>query len=102
MIRFEKGHKLDDRSYARQDGTRSYFFTLNEMENLFVKPRALIDSSHVTGSHISEDVSSSSESCLFRTAVNEYVFRETINVKEGLRVPRVFVQSKFIRSEFRT
>uniref|UniRef100_A0A673J9F0 Methyltransferase like 6 n=1 Tax=Sinocyclocheilus rhinocerous TaxID=307959 RepID=A0A673J9F0_9TELE len=31
----------------------------------------------------------------FETLVNEYVLRETVNKKEGLCVPRVFLQSKF-------
>ena len=30
-------------------------------------------------------------------AVNEYVLRETVNKKEQLCVPRVFVQSKFVK-----
>lgn len=31
----------------------------------------------------------------YEEVVNEYVFRETVNKKEGLCVPRVFLQSKF-------
>ena len=31
----------------------------------------------------------------FDVVVNEYVHRQTVNKKEGLSVPRVFVQSKF-------
>jgi methyltransferase-like protein 6 len=75
MIRFDPGHKIADKFYVRQDGTRSYFFTLEEMEDLFV-----------SGS-------------FFKKVENEYVFRETINMKEKLRVPRVFIQSKFSRSD---
>lgn len=33
----------------------------------------------------------------FETLVNEYVLRETVNKKEGLCVPRVFLQSKFCK-----
>ncbi|RNA41621.1 methyltransferase 6 [Brachionus plicatilis] len=78
MIRFDKGHKLDEKFYVRQDGTRTFFFSLEEIENLFTKPSP-------TGH-------------LFHKSSNEYVFRETVNVKENLRVPRVFIQSKFVRS----
>ncbi len=34
----------------------------------------------------------------FETLVNEYVLRETVNKKEGLCVPRVFLQSKFSKT----
>lgn len=34
----------------------------------------------------------------YEEVVNEYVFRETVNKKEGLCVPRVFLQSKFRKS----
>ncbi|CAF0835968.1 unnamed protein product [Brachionus calyciflorus] len=80
MIRFEKGHKLDEKFYVRQDGTRTFFFSLEEIENIFLKP---VENSDVK---------------LFEKSINEYVFRETVNVKENLRVPRVFIQSKFIRT----
>jgi len=36
MIRFGPGHKLDDRLYVRQDGTRSYFFTCGECNLLYI------------------------------------------------------------------
>lgn len=78
MIRFDKGHKLDEKFYVRQDGTRTYFFSLEEIENLFTN--------------------AGENGQLFQKSINEYVFRETVNVKENLRVPRVFIQSKFIRS----
>ncbi|XP_075443187.1 tRNA N(3)-cytidine methyltransferase METTL6 isoform X1 [Ascaphus truei] len=70
MLRFKSGSKLAEHFYVRQDGTRSYFFTEEHL------------------------------SCLFSAAgytrvSNEYVLRETVNKKEGLCVPRVFVQSKF-------
>lgn len=34
----------------------------------------------------------------YEEVVNEYVFRETVNKKEGLCVPRVFLQCKFRKS----
>ncbi|ELK25323.1 Methyltransferase-like protein 6 [Myotis davidii] len=73
MLRFKAGSKLGENFYVRQDGTRSYFFTDEFLAQLFT------DSGY-------EEV------------VNEYVFRETVNKKEGLCVPRVFLQSKFRKS----
>uniref|UniRef100_A0A8D2DSE7 Methyltransferase 6, tRNA N3-cytidine n=1 Tax=Sciurus vulgaris TaxID=55149 RepID=A0A8D2DSE7_SCIVU len=70
MLRFKAGSKLGENFYVRQDGTRSYFFTDEFLAQLFVD----------TG---------------YEEVANEYVFRETVNKKEGLCVPRVFLQSKF-------
>ncbi|XP_023571507.1 methyltransferase-like protein 6 isoform X4 [Octodon degus] len=72
MLRFKASSKLGENFYVRQDGTRSYFFTEEFLTRLFV------------GSGYEE-------------VVNEYVFRETVNKKEGLCVPRVFLQGKFRR-----
>lgn len=88
MIRFEPGHKLADGFYARQDGTRSYFFTLEKINQLFTDPF----------SQSSDETNQNADGTLFHKSVSEYIFRETVNIKENLRVPRVFVQSKFIRS----
>ena len=38
----------------------------------------------------------------FEIVSNEYVLRETVNKKEGLCVPRVFVQGKFVKPEVST
>ncbi|OXB65924.1 hypothetical protein ASZ78_002672, partial [Callipepla squamata] len=70
MLRFKSGSKLGENFYVRQDGTRSYFFTAEFLSQLF----------RAEG---------------YEEVVNEYVHRETVNRKEDLRVPRVFLQSKF-------
>ncbi|XP_052002166.1 tRNA N(3)-methylcytidine methyltransferase METTL6-like [Xyrauchen texanus] len=70
MLRFKSGHKLGQNFYVRQDGTRSFFFSREYLASLF----------HQAG---------------FDALVNEYVLRETVNKKDGLCVPRVFLQSKF-------
>lgn len=72
MLRFKAGSKLGDNFYVRQDGTRSYFFSKELLTELF-------------------------EDSGFRCVANDYVLRETVNKKEGLCVPRVFLQSKFSR-----
>ncbi|KAG8572813.1 hypothetical protein GDO81_012172 [Engystomops pustulosus] len=72
MLRFKVGNKLGEHFYVRQDGTRSYFFTTEYLQLLFTKGG-------------------------YREVCNEYVLRETVNKKEGLCVPRVFVQSKFYK-----
>lgn len=73
MLRFKSGNKLADNFYVRQDGTRSYFFSKEFLCGLF-------------------------ESAGFQSVSNEYVLRETVNRKEGVCVPRVFLQSKFIKN----
>ncbi|XP_030799005.1 methyltransferase-like protein 6 isoform X1 [Camarhynchus parvulus] len=70
MLRFKSGSKLGENFYVRQDGTRSYFFTEEFLSQLFKAEG-------------------------YEQVVNEYVQRETVNRKEDLRVPRVFLQSKF-------
>lgn len=70
MLRFKVGNKLGENFYVRQDGTRSYFFSKELLAELF-------------------------EHAGFQSVTNDYVLRETVNKKEGLCVPRVFVQSKF-------
>ncbi|XP_018418256.1 PREDICTED: methyltransferase-like protein 6 [Nanorana parkeri] len=72
MIRFKSGSKLGENFYVRQDGTRSYFFTTEFLKSIFTT------AGYTEGS-------------------NEYVLRETVNKKEGLCVPRVFIQSKFYK-----
>lgn len=69
QMRFGKGRKLEDNFYVRQDGTMAYFFDLERVEEL----------ARDAGLEVVE---------------NQYVKRETVNVKEGVRVPRIFVQSK--------
>lgn len=72
MIRFKPGSKLGENFYVRQDGTRSYFFKTEYLQSLFTTAG-------------------------YTEISNEYVLRETVNKKEGLCVPRVFVQSKFYK-----
>lgn len=70
MLRFKPANKLGENFYVRQDGTRSYFFQDEFLAQLFL-------------------------SAGFEQVVNDYVLRETVNKKEGICVPRVFLQSKF-------
>lgn len=74
MLRFNPANKLSDNFYVRQDGTRAYYFSKDFVEKLF----------HQAG---------------FQTLVNEYAHRRTVNKKEGIDVPRIFVQAKFIKPE---
>ncbi|XP_055642725.1 tRNA N(3)-methylcytidine methyltransferase METTL6 [Toxorhynchites rutilus septentrionalis] len=70
QLRFKPGHKIAENFYMRQDGTRSYYFTEDEVSSLF-------------------------EAAGFETIVNSYIHRRTINPKENIDVPRIFVQGKF-------
>ena len=72
QIRFNQAQRIEEKCYVRQDHTLSYFFELNELENLFKQNGFLVNT-------------------------NCYVYRETVNLKEDLKITRVFVQSKFIK-----
>uniref|UniRef100_A0A0M3HV49 tRNA N(3)-methylcytidine methyltransferase n=1 Tax=Ascaris lumbricoides TaxID=6252 RepID=A0A0M3HV49_ASCLU len=73
MLRFGRGAKLAERFYARQDGTRVFYFRLEELEEIF----------------ISEG---------YRIERSEYLFRKTVNHEKNLCVNRVFVQAVFIKT----
>ncbi|KAK9498340.1 hypothetical protein O3M35_002995 [Rhynocoris fuscipes] len=70
QLRFKPGHKIADQYYVRQDGTRSYFFTIEELRKLFANEG-------------------------FTELSNTYVNRRTVNRKECIDVPRIFIQAKF-------
>ncbi|XP_011874138.1 PREDICTED: methyltransferase-like protein 6 [Vollenhovia emeryi] len=70
QLRFKPGHKISENLYMRQDGTRSYYFSVEQVACLF-------------------------ESVGFETLDCGYVQRRTVNLKENIDVPRVFVQAKF-------
>eukprot|EP00050_Salpingoeca_kvevrii_P004347 m.251786 g.251786 ORF g.251786 m.251786 type:complete len:292 (-) comp10978_c0_seq2:73-948(-) len=72
MHRFKPGSKITDQLYVRQDGTYAYFFSKEETESAFAEAG-------------------------FRTDRLAYVARETVNRKEGLNAPRVFLQGQFER-----
>ncbi|KAL7735528.1 hypothetical protein ACLKA6_010559 [Drosophila palustris] len=70
QLRFKPGHKIAENLYMRQDGTRSYYFSEQELAQLF-------------------------SSNGFDVVTNSYVHRRTLNLKEGVDVPRIFLQGKF-------
>ncbi|XP_064620805.1 tRNA N(3)-methylcytidine methyltransferase METTL6-like [Lineus longissimus] len=72
QLRFAPGHKLQDNLYVRQDGTRAYYFSIETLSELFINAGYKVLDCH-------------------------YVHRDTVNKKEGLSVPRIFVQGKFQR-----
>jgi len=72
QLRFKAGHKISENFYMRQDGTRSYFFSVKFLGDLF-------------------------QDAGFNVISNCYVNRRTVNVKEGVDVPRIFLQAKFIK-----
>lgn len=70
QLRFKPGHKIAENLYMRQDGTRSYYFSDQELAHMF-------------------------SSNGFDVVTNNYVHRRTLNLKEGIDVPRIFLQGKF-------
>ncbi|XP_065209629.1 tRNA N(3)-methylcytidine methyltransferase METTL6 isoform X3 [Planococcus citri] len=70
QLRFKAGHKISDNFYMRQDGTRTYFFSVDLVRDLFCRNG-------------------------FSEIETSYVRRRTVNKKEGIDVPRIFVQAKY-------
>jgi methyltransferase-like protein 6 len=70
QLRFKAGNKIADNFYVRQDGTRSYFFSLAKTKELF-------------------------ESAGFEVEQNNFIERRTINKKENVNVKRWFIQGKY-------
>ncbi|KAG5679627.1 hypothetical protein PVAND_009187 [Polypedilum vanderplanki] len=70
QLRFKPGNKIAENFYVRQDGTRTYFFSNDELKNLF-------------------------KSVGFEIEQNVFVERRTINKKEDINVQRLFIQGKF-------
>ncbi|CAD5211142.1 unnamed protein product [Bursaphelenchus okinawaensis] len=70
MIRFGRGCKIADRFYARQDGTRAYYFYLEQMVKLF-------------------------EANGFKCESSEYLHKKTTNHEKEMTVDRIFVQCRF-------
>lgn len=74
MLRFNEKSKICDQFYMRQDGTRAYFFTKEQLLDLF---------------------SNHSNPGLFECLSIDYVHRETINNSSGQKHSRIFLQAKF-------
>ncbi|XP_046992629.1 tRNA N(3)-methylcytidine methyltransferase METTL6 [Schistocerca americana] len=70
QLRFKPGNKIAENFYMRQDGTRSYYFSVEEVHQL-VKDAG------------------------FQVTTNSYIHRRTVNKKEEIDVPRIFIQGKF-------
>lgn len=70
QLRFKPGNKIDENFYVRQDGTRTYFFDVDETKKMF-------------------------ESAGFEVQQNSFVSRRTINKKENIDVKRWFLQGKY-------
>ncbi|KAJ2006717.1 hypothetical protein GGI04_000135 [Coemansia thaxteri] len=71
QLRFKSGHKLEENLYVRQDGTLSYYFSVERLRGLFVRHGGLLE------------------------LENDYVVKKLVNVKKSIDSDRVFVQAKF-------
>jgi len=72
MLRFSASSKICDQFYVRQDGTRAYFFSKQQLVNLF-------------------------ESHNFSCKSIDYVRRQTVNHATHDKHSRIFLQAKFER-----
>jgi methyltransferase-like protein 6 len=70
QTRFRADRKLGESLYVRQDGTLSYFFSKEELEQLFMGEG-------------------------FKVEICDLVHSKTTNVKKEIDVDRVFIQAKF-------
>ncbi|XP_049859440.1 tRNA N(3)-methylcytidine methyltransferase METTL6 [Schistocerca gregaria] len=70
QLRFKAGNKIAENFYMRQDGTRSYYFSVEEVHKLV-------------------------EDAGFQVIANSYIHRRTVNKKEEINVPRIFIQGKY-------
>jgi methyltransferase-like protein 6 len=70
--RFADNNKLSEVLYVRQDGTLAYYFDLEYLMGVAAEAGLTI-------------------------ADAQYVISETVNIKEGLHVPRRFLQCKFMK-----
>lgn len=74
MSRFSSSSRIKVNFCVRQDGTRAYYFSKEETELLFTS----------VGFHIVD---------------NDYVTRNTVNVKEAVSLERLFLQAKLLKPE---
>lgn len=77
MLRFSEQSKIADQFYVRQDGTRAYFFTKDQLLRLFTN-------------------------CNFQCQSIHYVNRETVNNATKDKYSRIFLQAKFIKLDGET
>lgn len=80
--RFSQYNKIDDNFFARQDGTRVFYFTPGKNSNILL----------IT---CKEFVKELFLNCGFEELENKFVIKDVENVKEKKVMRRVFVQSKF-------
>ncbi|KAJ1810176.1 hypothetical protein LPJ77_001096 [Coemansia sp. RSA 2523] len=71
QLRFKPGHKLEDNLYVRQDGTLSYYFTVERLRELFVQHGGMVEQE------------------------NGYTVKRLVNVKKNIDSERIFAQAKF-------
>lgn len=94
QIRFGRGNKLGDNFYVRHDGTRfekkKHFRLLVCVNNPFLPFQR---SYFFTVDYLTELVKEAG----FDVIACHYVHRRTVNKKEGVDEPRVFVQGKFMK-----
>lgn len=74
QLRFKPGSKISENFYMRQDGTRCYYFSTDYAEQILKEAGLEILS-------------------------NNYIHRRTVNKKENIDVPRIFIQIKARKPE---
>jgi len=70
QLRFSKGHIIEENFYVRQDGTRAYYFTTENLRDMF-------------------------EGAGLQEIENNYIFRQYANRKQKAARYRVWIHAKF-------
>ncbi|KAJ1917095.1 hypothetical protein H4219_003397 [Mycoemilia scoparia] len=83
QLRFKKNRYLDENFYARGDGTRVYFFTSQQIEDLF------------TGKNSSSNTDDVEGVKKFQVLQNAIDRRLLVNRKQKVKMYRVWLQAKF-------
>ena len=89
MLRFAPGHKISEYFYVRQDGTRAYYFSEGNV--------IILGTNQYGYCALVEKLSELFTMAGYDVVENIYIHKETTNIKEGICVPRVFIQGKFIK-----
>ena len=92
QVRFKKGRYLEEQFYVRGDGTRVYFFELEELRHTWTKPVVLKAS---TTSHIEHDASRDDTCGSFEVLDLALDRRMIVNRQKQIKMHRCWLQAHF-------
>jgi methyltransferase-like protein 6 len=102
-LRFKPGHKLQEGLYVRQDGTMAYYFSVEEIHQLFDRAGFDVIGETATGTQYGDNNGQEEDAVMQESADSipstglAYVQRETVNRRREIAMSRIFVQGRFQR-----